>query len=58
MEMKKGSETMPNPEVKAKPTRRRFSKDEVPVNFGRSGQSQGNLVKWPRYSAPQTILHP
>ena len=40
--MKKGSETMPNPEVKAKPTRRRFGKDEVPVNSGRSGQCQGD----------------
>ena len=29
MEKKKGSETMPNPEVKAKANRRRFGKDEV-----------------------------
>ncbi len=42
MEKKKGSETVPNPQVKAKANRRRFGKDEVSVNFGRSGQSQGN----------------
>ncbi len=29
MEKKKGSETMPNPEVKAKANRRRFGKDDI-----------------------------
>ena len=29
MEMKKRSETMPNPEVKAKANRRRFGKDDI-----------------------------
>ena len=41
MEMKKGSETMPNPEVKAKANRRRFGRDEVLRILGEADKVEG-----------------
>ena len=41
MEMKKGSETMPNPEVKAKANRRRFGKDEILQILGEADNAKG-----------------
>ena len=42
MEMKKGSETMPNPEVKAKANRRRFGRDEVLRILGEADKVEGS----------------
>ena len=39
--MKKGSETMPNPEVKAKANRRRFGRDEVLRILGEADKVEG-----------------
>jgi hypothetical protein len=41
MEMKKGSETMPNPEVKAKANRRRFGKDDILRILGEADKAKG-----------------
>ena len=41
MKKKKGSETMPNPEVKAKANRRRFGKDDILQILGEADNAKG-----------------
>ena len=41
MKKKKGSETMPNPEVKAKANRRRFGKDDILRILGEADKAKG-----------------
>ena len=41
MAMKKGTETMPNPKVKAKANRRRFGKDDILQILGEADNAKG-----------------